>query len=100
MVTLSTFLQFWGVVFLATTGFVCFFKPEVENGVNEKIMGLVDTYKQVRACGVKSRLESCDRGMTFPEKGTPQHVLCLSPSAAIGSCMLNNGVISMVQRNV
>lgn len=53
MVTLSTFLQFWGVVFLATTGFVCFFKPEVENGVNEKIMGLVDTYKQVRACGVE-----------------------------------------------
>lgn len=51
MVTLSTFLQFWGVVFLATTGFVCFFKPEVENGVNDKIMGLVDTYKQVRARG-------------------------------------------------
>lgn len=47
MVTLSTFLQFWGVVFLATTGFVCFFKPEVESGVNDKILGLVDTYKQV-----------------------------------------------------
>ena len=55
----------------------------------------------------KSRLESCDRGMTFPEKGTPQDVLCLSPSEAIGSCMFRrmdlidiNGVISMVQRNV
>lgn len=49
MVTLSIFLQFWGVVFLATTAFVCFFKPEVENDVDDKIMGLVDTYKQVRA---------------------------------------------------
>lgn len=47
MITLSTFLQFWGFVFLATTGFVCFFKAEVENGVNDKILGLVDTYKQV-----------------------------------------------------
>lgn len=54
MVTLSTFLQFWGVVFLATTGFVCFFKPEVENGVNDKVMGLVDTYKQVRARAVQT----------------------------------------------
>ncbi|CAM9338726.1 unnamed protein product, partial [Pylaiella littoralis] len=50
MVTLSTFLQFWGVVFLATTGFVCFFKPEVESGVNDKILGLVDTYKQLYKC--------------------------------------------------
>ncbi|CAM9562794.1 unnamed protein product [Hapterophycus canaliculatus] len=50
MVTLSTFLQFWGFVFLATTGFVCFFKPEVENGVNDKILGLVDTYKQLYKC--------------------------------------------------
>lgn len=47
MVTLSTFLQFWGVIFLATTVFVCFFKPEVENGVGENVLGLVDTYKQV-----------------------------------------------------
>ncbi|CAN0379953.1 unnamed protein product, partial [Scytosiphon promiscuus] len=50
MVTLSTFLQFWGFVFLATTGFVCFFKPEVENGVNDKILGLFDTYKQLYKC--------------------------------------------------
>lgn len=49
MVTLSTFLQFWGVVFLATTVFVCFFKPEVENGVNDKVLGLADTYSQVKA---------------------------------------------------
>lgn len=48
MVTLSTFLQFWGVVFLATTMFVCFFKPEVENGVNDKVLGPLDTYKQVK----------------------------------------------------
>lgn len=48
MITLSTFLQFWGVVFLATTVFVCFFKPEVENGVDDNVMGLVDTYKQVK----------------------------------------------------
>lgn len=48
MVTLSTFLQFWGVVFLATTAFVCFFKPEVETGVGENVMGLLDTYKQVK----------------------------------------------------
>ncbi|CAM9129657.1 unnamed protein product [Laminaria digitata] len=50
MVTLSTFLQFWGVVFLATTAFVCFFKPEVENGVDDNVMGLVDTYKQLLKC--------------------------------------------------
>lgn len=48
MVTLSAFLQFWGVVFLATTVFVCFFKPEVEDAVDEKVLGLVDTYKQVK----------------------------------------------------
>lgn len=48
MITLSTFLQFWGVVFLATTAFVCFFKPEVENGIDDNVMGLVDTYKQVK----------------------------------------------------
>ena len=61
MVTLSSFLQFWGVVFLATTGFVCFFKPEVENGVDDKTLGLVDTYKQVqRSCSVlRSRCRSC-----------------------------------------
>lgn len=51
MVTLSTFLQFWGVVFLVTTVFVCFFKPEVEHGVNDNILGLVDTYKQVQGSG-------------------------------------------------
>eukprot|EP00752_Nemacystus_decipiens_P013489 g11948.t1 len=50
MLSLSTFLQFWGLVFLVTTGFVCFFKPEVENGVNDKIMGLLDTYKQLYKC--------------------------------------------------
>lgn len=49
IVTLSTFLQFWGVVFLATTVWLCLFKPEIENGVNDEILGLVDTYKQV--CG-------------------------------------------------
>lgn len=49
IVTLSTFLQFWGVVFLATTLFVCFFKPEVENGTSTKTFGLLDTYKQVNA---------------------------------------------------
>ncbi|CAN0010949.1 unnamed protein product, partial [Sphacelaria rigidula] len=50
MVTLSAFLQFWGVVFLATTVFVCFFKPEVEDAVDEKVLGLVDTYKQLIKC--------------------------------------------------
>ncbi|CAM9227272.1 unnamed protein product [Ascophyllum nodosum] len=36
MLTLSTFLQFWGVVFLATTLFVWFFKPEVDNGMDDE----------------------------------------------------------------
>lgn len=48
IVTLSSFLQFWGVVFLVTTFFVWFFKPEVENGVNDKGIGIVETYKQVK----------------------------------------------------
>ena len=48
IVTLSIFPQFWGVVFLATTAFVCFFKPEIENGVGDNVVGLVDTYKQVK----------------------------------------------------
>lgn len=68
MITLSSFLQFWGVMFLATTGFVCFFKPEVENGVNDKVMGLIDTFKQVRARSVQQStlLRGCSRGVTFP----------------------------------
>lgn len=37
------------MVFLATTIWLCLFKPEFENGVNDEILGLVDTYKQV--CG-------------------------------------------------
>lgn len=48
MVTLSTFLQFWGVIFLGTTFFVCFFKTEAEDGEHDKVLGLVDTYKEVR----------------------------------------------------
>ncbi|CAB1106112.1 unnamed protein product [Ectocarpus sp. CCAP 1310/34] len=50
IVTLSTFLQFWGAVFLATTIWLCLFKPEVENGVNDEFLGLVDTYKQLYKC--------------------------------------------------
>lgn len=47
MISLAAFLQFWGVVFLATTVFVCFFKAEVRDGVTDKVVGLRDTYRQV-----------------------------------------------------
>lgn len=48
MLSLAAFLQFWGVVFLATTVVVCFFKAEVGDGVNYKVVGLLDTYRQVK----------------------------------------------------
>lgn len=61
MLSLAAFLQFWGVVFLATTVFVCFFKAEVGDGVNYKVAGLVDTYRQVKLdfAPCRSLLLSC-----------------------------------------
>ena len=87
MVTLSSFLQFWGVVFLATTGFVCFFKPEVENGVDDKTLGLVDTYKQVqRSCSVlRSRCRSCYFLLT-----PPHHFAILESPCALSWSVLGH----------
>lgn len=48
MLSLAAFLQFWGLVFLATTVFVCFFKAEAGDGLNYKVVGLFDTYRQVK----------------------------------------------------
>lgn len=65
MLTLSNFLEFWGFVFLATTMFVCFFKPEVEEEVEDEPSGLVDTYKQVRRTSALSWVAAAKGCPTF-----------------------------------
>ncbi|CAM9235621.1 unnamed protein product [Choristocarpus tenellus] len=57
MVTLSSFLSFWGLMFLTTTAYVCFFKTEA-NESEDNVLGLVDTYKQLIKCVKLPSLQS------------------------------------------
>ncbi|CAM9547476.1 unnamed protein product [Discosporangium mesarthrocarpum] len=58
LVTLSSFLCFWGVVFLVTTAFVCFFKAEVPLDSETDLLGLTDTYKQLIKCAQLPALQT------------------------------------------
>eukprot|EP00953_Heterococcus_sp_UTEX-ZZ885_P015306 8621-Heterococcus_DN1.PRE.1 len=50
MVSLSSFLVFWAVIFLATTLFVWFFKKERHDESEQEVEGLLETYKQLLRC--------------------------------------------------
>lgn len=47
LVTLSSFLYFWGIVFFTTTTLVWFLKHEAEDKDANSEQGIIDTYKQL-----------------------------------------------------
>lgn len=49
--------------------FVCFFKPEVEEGVEDEPSGLVDTYKQVQRTSALSWIAAAKGCPTLSDKG-------------------------------
>lgn len=50
MVSVTSFLAFWGAIFVATTLFVWFFKKERHDESENEVHGLKETYKQLVRC--------------------------------------------------